>query len=96
MKNRNNHTINNFNSNEHIRKIKYYSNYRINESPRYCSFTNNNTSTSINEVGDQEDAPKMGGGEVPPAPSNLEPMLVGILPEQETDENDDNEMLIKH
>lgn len=90
MRNKNNSKkdINN-NSIEHINRIIYYSNYRINESPRYCSYIKNNLddniSTPVNEVGDQEDAPKIDGGEVPPAPSNLEPILVTILPEEKTD-----------
>jgi hypothetical protein len=40
--------------------------------PKSPSFTN--------EVGDQEDAPKPGGGEQPPAPSNDQPMGLGEPP----------------
>jgi hypothetical protein len=62
-------------SEEHLRKIKYRFGYKINETARYSPLTNANEvfdeiPTLKNEAGDQEDAPKPGGGEMPPAPTN--------------------------
>jgi hypothetical protein len=62
-------------SEEHLRKIKYRFGYKVNESPRYRPLVNDGEvfdeiPALQNEAGDQEDAPKPGGGEVPPAPSN--------------------------
>lgn len=66
-------------SEEHLRKIKYRFGYKINETARYSPLSNANEvfdelPTMKNEAGDQEDAPKPGGGEVPPAPSNDQPI----------------------
>jgi len=64
---------------EHLRKIKHRTEYKINESPRYRPLVSNGEEFDevpvlTNEAGDQEDAEKPGGGEVPPAPSNDQPM----------------------
>jgi hypothetical protein len=66
-------------SEEHLRKIKYRFGYKINESPRYRPLVNDGeifdeVPTLKNEAGDQEDAEKPGGGKVPPAPSNDQPI----------------------
>jgi hypothetical protein len=63
---------------EHLRKIKYRVGYKLNESPKYRPLVNNGDEFDAvpkltNEAGDQEDAPKAGGGEQPPAPSNDQP-----------------------
>jgi hypothetical protein len=66
---------------EEIRKIKHRVGYKINESPKYRPLVGSNEEFDAipavtNEAGEQEDAEKPGGGEVPPAPSNDQP--VGI------------------
>jgi len=63
------------NLSEEIRKIKYRVDYKINESPKYHSLISSNEEFDsvpelTNEAGEQEDAEKPGGGEVPQAPSN--------------------------
>jgi hypothetical protein len=67
---------------EHLRKIKYRTNYKISESPRYRPLINNgeefdDVPVLTNEAGEQEDAEKPGGGEVPPEPSNDQPITGG-------------------
>jgi hypothetical protein len=64
---------------EHLRKIKYRVGYKINESPKYRPLVGSNEQFDAipavtNEAGEQEDAEKPGGGEVPPAPSNDQPV----------------------
>jgi hypothetical protein len=64
---------------EHLRKIKYRTSYKINESPKYRPLVNNGEEFDdmpvlTNEAGDQADAEKPGGGEVPPEPSNDQPI----------------------
>jgi hypothetical protein len=66
-------------SKEHLRKIKHRVDYIINESPKYRPLVNDGEEYDdvpplTNEAGDQEDAEKPGGGEVPPAPSNDQPI----------------------
>lgn len=66
-------------SKEHLRKIKHRVDYIINESPKYRPLVNDGDEYDdvpplTNEAGDQEDAEKAGGGEVPPAPSNDQPI----------------------
>jgi hypothetical protein len=73
-------------SEEHLRKIKYRTGYRISESPKYRPLVNDGEEFDempviTNEAGDQEDAEKPGGGQVPPAPSNDEPLETGMPPE---------------
>ena len=63
---------------EHLRKIKYNTGYVISESPRYRPLVGvdeefDNLPTT-NEAGEQEDAMKPAGGEVPPEPSNDQPI----------------------
>ena len=63
---------------EEIRKIKHRVGYKINESPRYRPLVSSNEEFDevpvlTNEAGEQEDAPKP-EGEVPPAPSNDQPV----------------------
>jgi hypothetical protein len=70
---------------EGLRNFKYRVGYTINESPRYRSLVSANDQFDeipaiTNEAGDQEDAPKPGGGEVPPAPSNDQPLGMGEPP----------------
>jgi hypothetical protein len=70
---------------EGLRKFKHRVGYTINESPRYRSLVGANDQFDeipaiTNEAGDQEDAPKPGGGEVPPAPSNDQPLGMGEPP----------------
>lgn len=65
--------------NEQLRKIQHHTYYKINESPRYRPLINNgeefdDVPVLTNEAGEQEDAEKPGGGEVPPEPSNDQPM----------------------
>lgn len=69
-------------SEEHLRKIKYRVGYKINESARYRPFVNDRDEYDevpklTTEAGEQEDAEKVGGGEVPPAPSNDQPVDMG-------------------
>jgi hypothetical protein len=64
---------------EHLRKIKHRVGYKINESPKYRPLVGSNEEfdavpSVTNEAGEQEDAEKAGGGEVPPAPSNDQPV----------------------
>ena len=63
---------------EGLKKFKYRVGYTINETPRYRSLVGTNEEFDeiplTNEAGDQEDAPKPGGGAVPPAPSNDQPL----------------------
>lgn len=59
---------------EGLRKFKHRVGYTINESPRYRSLVGSNEEfdeipTITNEAGNQENAPKLGGGEVPPVTS---------------------------
>jgi hypothetical protein len=82
---------------EHLRKIKYRVDYKINESPKYRPLVNDGeeydnlpdslyatkdgqpvpqTQSFTSEAGDQEDKPKP-EGEVPPAPSNDQPISGG-------------------
>ena len=76
---------------EHLRKIKYNSAYKINESPKYRPLVDAGEEYDIapinmtNEAGDQEDAPKPDGGEMPPAPSNDQPMGMEEPPVPEFD-----------
>lgn len=62
---------------EHLRKIKFRTDYKISESPRYRPLVNDGEEFDniplTNEAGDQEDVPKP-EGEVPPAPSNDQPV----------------------
>jgi hypothetical protein len=65
--------------NEELRKIQYFAFYKINESPRYRPLINNgeefdDVPVLTNEAGEQEDAEKPGGGEVPTEPSNDQPI----------------------
>lgn len=62
------------NLSEEIRKIRYRTNYKINETARYSPLVGTNEEFDevpklTNEAGEQEDAPKP-EGQVPPAPSN--------------------------
>ena len=62
---------------EQLRKFKYRVDYKVNESPRYREVIQNeefDEPPKIKEAGEQEDAEKVGGGEVPPAPSNDQPI----------------------
>lgn len=62
---------------EQIRKIKYKTGYKVNESPRYHPLIEDSDEFDdipLTEVGDQEDAPKPDGGEQPPEPSNDQPI----------------------
>jgi hypothetical protein len=73
-------------SEEHLRKIKYRTDYIIGESPRYRPLVNDgeefdNLPVVANEAGEQEDAEKPGGGEVPPEPSNDQPIGTAPTPE---------------
>ncbi len=63
---------------EHLRKIKYRVDYKINESPKYRPLITTNEEFDevpelTNEAGEQEDAPKPEGHK-PPAPSNDQPV----------------------
>jgi len=77
-------------SDEHIRKIKYRVDYKINETPKYRPLVNSgeefDTLPEAMTAGDQEDAEKPGGGEVPPAPSNDQPLGIGDAPTPAFDE----------
>lgn len=59
---------------EELKKFKYRVEYKVNESPRYRPLVGMDEVfdevPKIEEAGDQEEAPKEAGGEVPPAPSN--------------------------
>ncbi|MFA5366474.1 MAG: hypothetical protein WC333_00930 [Dehalococcoidia bacterium] len=64
---------------EHIRKIKHRIGYQISETPRYRPLVGDSeifdqAPVLTNEAGEQEDAEKPGGGEMPPAPTNDQPM----------------------
>ena len=62
---------------EHLRKIKYNYDYKINESPKYQPLVEDGDEfddVPLTEVGDQEDAPKPDGGKQPPEPSNDQPI----------------------
>jgi uncharacterized phage infection (PIP) family protein YhgE len=62
---------------EGLKKFNYRVGYKINESPTYRPLVGMDEvfdEVPMTEAGDQEDAPKAGGGEVPPAPSNDEPI----------------------
>jgi hypothetical protein len=64
---------------EHIRKIKHRIGYQISETPRYRPLVGDGeifdqAPVLTNEAGEQEDAEKPGGGEMPPAPTNDQPM----------------------
>jgi hypothetical protein len=64
---------------EHIRKIKHRIGYQISETPRYRPLVGDGeifdqAPILTNEAGEQEDAEKPGGGEMPPAPTNDQPM----------------------
>lgn len=62
---------------EQIRKIKYKTGYKVNESPKYHPLIEDSDEFDempITEVGDQEEPPKPDGGEQPPAPSNDQPI----------------------
>jgi hypothetical protein len=63
---------------EQLRKFKYRVDYKINETPKYRPLVSDGEEFDQlplkNEAGDQEDAVKPGGGEVPPAPTNDEPI----------------------
>jgi len=64
---------------EHLRKIKYRVDYKINESPKYRYRPMGEEFDQVpltNEAGDQEDAMKP-EGDVPPAPSNDQPLAGG-------------------
>ena len=70
-------------SEEHLRKIMYRTNYKVNESPRYRPLVNDGEEFDeipMLEAGDQEDAPIPGGGEVPTEPTLDEPMNAGGTP----------------
>jgi hypothetical protein len=62
---------------EQLRRIKYRTDYIINETPKYRSLVNDSDIYDdvpmTNEAGDQEEAPKPEGS-VPPAPSNDQPV----------------------
>jgi len=69
---------------EQLRKFKYRTEYKINESPRYRSLIStdeefDNMPELTNEAGEQEDAPKP-EGEVPTEPSNDQPIGLGTPP----------------
>ena len=61
-----------------LKKLMYRINYKISESPRYRPLVGIDEEFDDlpmkNEAGDQEDAPKPDGGQVPPAPSNDQPI----------------------
>jgi hypothetical protein len=62
---------------EQIRKIKYKTGYKVNESPKYHPLIEDSDEfddVPITEVGDQEEPPKPDGGEQPPEPSNDQPI----------------------
>jgi hypothetical protein len=63
---------------EQLRKFKYRVDYKVNESPKYRPLVGIGEEFDemplTNEAGEQEDAEKAGGGEVPPAPSNDQPV----------------------
>ena len=63
---------------EGLRKFKYRVDYKVNESPKYRPLVNAGEEFDMlpqtNEAGEQEDAPIPGGGQVPPAPSNDQPV----------------------
>ena len=68
---------------EGLRQFKHRVGYKINESARYNRLVNANEQFDeipVTEAGDQEDAPKPGGGAVPPAPSNDLPQGMGEPP----------------
>ncbi len=72
-------------SEEHLRKIKYRFGYKINETARYSPLGSadevfDEVPTLKNEAGDQEDAPKPGGGVMPPVPSNDQPIDMNAPP----------------
>ena len=75
---------------EQLRKLKYKTNYKINESPRYRPLVGDNEEFDQlpmrNEAGDQEDAVKPAGGAVPPEPSN-DPTVSTEPPVPEFDQN---------
>lgn len=76
---------------EQLRKIQYYTYYKINESPRYRPLVDSGEEfdevpTLTNEAGDQEMAEKPGGGETPIEPSNDQP-IPGEPPVPEFDKN---------
>ena len=81
---------------EQLRKFKYRVDYKINETPKYRSLVNDGEEFDeipklTNEAGDQEDAEKPGGGQVPPAPSNDLPIEAGEPPVPEFDKGDDED-----
>lgn len=70
---------------EHLRKIMHRVDYVINESPRYQRLIGvdeefDEIPQLTSEAGEQEDAPIQGGGEVPPAPSNDQPVGMDVPP----------------
>jgi len=88
------------NLSEEIRKIKYRVNYKINETARYSPLVGANEEFDempklTNEAGDQEDAPKPVGNQLP-APSNDQPVDGNPTPspvpafDQSDDNNGDN------
>lgn len=71
-------------SEEHLREIKYRFGYKISETARYSPLSGADEVfdevPTIKEAGDQEDAPKPGGGATPPEPSNDLPMDMNAPP----------------
>lgn len=69
---------------EGLKKFNYRVNYKVNESPKYRPLVGMDEEFDelplTNEAGEQEDAPKPAGGEVPPAPSNDQPIGVSPTP----------------
>lgn len=63
---------------EALRKFKHRVDYKVNESPKYRPIIGMDEVfdelPQTNEVGEEEDALKPAGGEVPPAPSNDQPV----------------------
>jgi hypothetical protein len=72
---------------EQLRKFKYRVDYKVNESPKYRPLVGMSEEFDempmTNEAGEQEDAEKAGGGEVPPAPSNDQPIPAEVPPAPE-------------
>lgn len=82
---------------EHLKKIKYHTDYKISESARYRSImpdgdVYDDVPKLTTEAGEQEDVPKPEGS-VPPIPSNREPVGVDDTPVPAFDDTGGEEQL---
>lgn len=76
---------------EHLRKIMHHVDYKINESPRYRPLVGVDEEfdnlPQTNEAGEQEDAVKPAGGNVPPEPTNADEPTTPSTPVPAFDQN---------